>query len=145
MARDHVDRVGGRGGVVGGDALVNPRRVWRWAAQHQFVTALVLFSLVVSGAFWRDAHIAAQDRARAACVSDWGDEFTAQVKQIRAAGNARTDALDTVLRDVFDQISTGRNDPAAFRARLAEYIAASDTYTRSQADNPVPDPPRIRC
>lgn len=121
------------------------RRAWDWLAHHQFVAAVLVFTVIIAAAFTRDYVREQRDRQRAECVAAWADEFTARTSALTAAGNLRADALDTVLRNVFDQIATGRSDPAAFRQRLADYVTASDTYKASQVDNPVPDPPRIRC
>lgn len=121
------------------------RRLWVWLAGHQFVAAVALFTLVVAGAFIRDQVRAAQDRQFIQCVAAWGDQVTTRSSALTPAGSARADALDSLLRNVFEQISTGRNDPAQFRERLAGYVAASDNYQRVQRDNPVPAPPRIRC
>lgn len=119
--------------------------VWRWLAHNQFLAALILIGGFVVAAFWRDQYLASRDRELVQCVAEWGDRVTTRSAALTAAGNLRADALDTVLRNVFDQISTGRSDPTQFHQRLADYVAASDTYRQRVLENPVPDPPRIRC
>jgi hypothetical protein len=121
------------------------RGLWRWAAAHQFLAALALIGALVAAAFWRDSYLDAEQDRRVECIGEWGDAVSSRSAALIRAGNTRSDALDLILRDVADQITTGRQDRAAFRAKLSDYVAASDEYRRKQAENPVPDPPRIRC
>lgn len=125
--------------------MIRLRRVWRWAAGHQFLAALILIGGLVGAALIRDHQLGvAQDR-RVECIAAWGDAVSARSTALIQAGTTRSDALDLMLRDVAEQITTGRQDRASFQAKLTAYVAASDDYRRKQQENPVPDPPRIRC
>ncbi len=135
------------------------RGLWRWAAAHQFLVALALIGAVVAAAFWRDSYLDAEQDRRVSCIGEWGDAVADRAARLVESSDARTDAadaradaLDLMLRDVADQILTGRQDQEAFRANLVFYVKASDeyrgkrdAYRRARAENPVPEPPRIRC
>lgn len=124
--------------------MVALRRLWRWGADHQFAAAVVLFTLVVAGAFVRDAYREVEKDRFVECLAAWADDTSARSSRLDAAGGRRVEAADALWRDFAVQIQ-GPPDRARFEGLLADYIAVSDDLRGQRRDNPVPDPPRIRC
>lgn len=124
---------------------MKPQRLWRWAAGHQFLAALIVFTLVVAGGLVRDfSQSAARDR-EVACIQSWADDVVARSRALLAAGTPRADAEEQLWREIARQIITGPPDRAAFQRQLTKYLELADQYHQRQRENPVPDSPRIRC
>lgn len=75
------------------------------------------------------------------CLSTWATNWTSRSSQLQRASDARTAALDQLVRSVAEI----RNDPALFEQDLATYIAASNAYTLSLERHPIPQPPIDTC
>lgn len=131
------------------------RRVWGWLTDHQFLAAIVLFSLVVAGAFARDAYREVEkDRIRAeqqadrdrfvACMAGWADASSTRASVLDTARTGRDDAADALWRDFNAQLS-GSRDVERFTRMLDTYVRVSDELKAARERNPIPDPPRIRC
>jgi hypothetical protein len=142
-----------------------PRRLHE---RHPFLLSLLVLLAVVIPGFIRveqiasDAHRAAdhantaltqvkveqeqlattqaQLRALLDCIQKWAAATTDRTSALAEAANAKSDALDRLLRDAF----TG-----AAQARLAAdgraYIHASDAYNQALRQHPIPRPPQLHC
>lgn len=120
------------------------RWLWGWLAEHQFVAAIVVVTLVVGAAFWRDVQKEEEKDAFVACVARWANESSARVTALDAVRGARDSAADGLWRDFQRQLQ-GPPDRARFERLLVDYVTLSDGLRAAREANPVPDPPRIRC
>lgn len=109
------------------------RRSRRITAVLSFVCVaivLVVFGMVVT---FQSA------RTQATCVRGWANAYAARTAALYPAATSRTDTLDNLIRTIPLQ------DRAAFEAALADYLKASDAYSRAAAENPPPTAPRYTC
>lgn len=75
------------------------------------------------------------------CLSTWASNWTSRSSQLQGASDARTAALDQLVRS----IAQIRTNPALFEQDLTTYIAASNTYTLNLERHPIPPPPVDTC
>jgi hypothetical protein len=122
------------------------RKLAKWLAGHHFLVMLIALVVVVVPGFIRVEGTAnkleetdASQTRLIVCLNTWTEEVAARSNILADENQARTQALDRLIRSV--EIS----DRELFRQRLAEYIAASDAYDLAVNDNPVPPPPSLHC
>jgi hypothetical protein len=114
-------------------------RLVRWARRHRFLTVLLVLLLAITPAFV----VVQIDQQRQAeligCVTDWGDAVADRTEYLSEPFARLDAATDAVIRSV------AAEDPEAFRAALAEYIAASDALNAAREAQPPPERPSLQC
>lgn len=123
--------------IDGGTEMTN--RLLRWARRHRFTAVLLLLLLAVTPAFVVVQIDQRQQRDLIECVAEWGDEVTERSAYLSEPIARRDAATDAVIRSV------AAEDPAAFRAALQEYVAASDALASAREEQPPPERPSLQC
>lgn len=114
-------------------------RVVRWAAARPWTLALVTWVvLAVPGFVVVQADHDRSDRF-VDCLTNWANDTSGRSSLLGKASADRDEAVSNVLRDA------ARGDRDALIRDLAAYVTADDAWRALLAQNPIPEPPTLRC
>lgn len=112
-----------------------------WLSKRPWLLSLIIVTVVVVPGYIRGEQIDAKTDRTVACVQEWADQVTERTQALSELANARTNALDELLRVVY--FSPG-DEGLAFQ-RLAEYVRVSNEYRQAVQKSPVPPSPQLSC
>jgi hypothetical protein len=117
------------------------KSVATWLSRHPYVLSLLLLTIVAVPGYLRMEQINAKTDHTVECVQDWADRTAERSAALSRVAQARTSALDELLRTVY--FNPGNAELALMR--LADYVQASNEYVEAARENPVPPSPELTC
>lgn len=111
----------------------------RWLAARPWTLALVTWVvLAVPGFVVVQGNNARSDNF-VDCLTRWANETSDRSSVLGKASQDRDEAESRVLRDA------ARGDRDSIIRDLADYVRLDDARRTLLAENPVPEPPHLRC